>query len=195
VLALLGIVLISLRERVPTARAAPLVPADPAPSASKAAGPDRARSAAVCALPAGMTPERARQLGVLLALGAGLGFGLLLVAFDYGGSADEYWTVTAARSTAVLTVLTLIGVNRPRLHLRRSSVPILVAVGLLLAGANVLFTTASTRGYLSVVAVLGGLSPAFTVGYAQAFLHEDMRSLQWFAAGLVFAGVICLAAG
>jgi drug/metabolite transporter (DMT)-like permease len=97
----------------------------------------------------------------------------------------------------VLTVLAVIGMRRPRLDLRRSlvSVPVLILAGLLVVGANVLFTTASTRGFLSVVAVLGWLSPAFTVVYARTFLHEHLRPLQWFAAALVFGGVICLAIG
>ena len=52
-----------------------------------------------------------------------------------------------------------------------------------------------TIGLLSVVAVLGWLSPAVTVFWAQALLHERLRPLQWFAATLVLAGVICLALG
>jgi len=153
------------------------------------------RSAAVCTKPPGMTPARARREGILLALAAGIGFGLLLVSFDYGGDADEYWTVSAARLTAVLVGLATIGMKRPSLQLRRTSAPVLVLVGLLLVGANVLFTAASTRGFLSVVAVLGWLSPAFTVAYAAIFLHERLRPLQWLAAASVFAGVVCLAAG
>jgi drug/metabolite transporter (DMT)-like permease len=169
-------------------------PADP-PRTSVSTIPVVARSASVCAVPVGMSPARARREGILLALGAGLGFGLLLVAFDYGGDADAQWTVAAARITAVLVVLGTVGAKRPRLELRLSSALVLVLVGFLLVGANVLFTAASTRGYLSVVAVLGWLSPVFTVIYARVFLSERMRPLQLFAALMVFAGVACLAVG
>jgi drug/metabolite transporter (DMT)-like permease len=166
------------------------------PNEAVAEGPAGApRSASVCTVPAGMTAARARRIGILLALAAGIGFGLLMVSFDYGGEADEYWTVSAARFSAVLVVLATISLKRPQLHLRRPSIPVLILVGLLLVGANVLFTIASTRGYLSVVAVLGWLSPAFTVAYAGAFLHERLRLLQWFAAAFILAGIVCLALG
>jgi drug/metabolite transporter (DMT)-like permease len=177
-----------------TARAVAGPPADP-PRVSAATAPAVARSASVCTVPEGMSPARARREGILLALGAGVGFGLLLVAFDYGGDADAQWTVAAARITAVLVVLGTVGAKRPRLELRLSSTLVLVLVGFLLVGANVLFTAASTRGYLSVVAVLGWLSPVFTVIYARVFLSERMRPLQLFAAVMVFAGVACLAVG
>ncbi len=81
------------------------------------------------------------------------------------------------------------------MHLSARSIPASILLGVFLVSANVLFTVATTIGLLSVVAVLGWLSPAVTVFWAQALLRERLRPLQWFAATLVLAGVICLALG
>ena len=92
-------------------------------------------------------------------------------------------------------LIIVLAVRRPKLKLHAKAAPMLALVGVLLALANVLYTAASTIGMLSVVAVLGMLSPGITVVWAQALLHERLRPAQWFAAALVLAGVICLALG
>jgi len=141
------------------------------------------------------TAERASRAGILLAIFAALMIGVVLVAYDYGGDVDPYWTVAVARFAAVLTLLVALGASRSKLRLKAGSVPGSILLGVLLLTANVLFTTASTMGLLSVVAVLGWLSPAVTVFWAQALLHERLRLVQWLAAALVLAGVVCLALG
>jgi drug/metabolite transporter (DMT)-like permease len=144
---------------------------------------------------AGQTPRRARGVGILLALFAALMIGVVLVAYDYGGKADPVGMVAVARSSALLTLVVALAISRPRLRLHVGMVPPAALVGIFLVTANVLYTTATTLGLLSVVAVLGWLSPAVTVFWAQALLHERLRPLQWFAAALVLGGVVCLALG
>jgi len=141
------------------------------------------------------TKQRVSRAGVLLAVLAAVMIGVFLIAYDYGGDEDPYWTVTIARVTALLLLAVVLSVRRPRLQLRAKAVPALVLAGVLLLAANVLFTMATTLGLLSVVAVLGWLSPAVTVFWAQALLGERLRLVQWFAAALVLAGVVCLALG
>ena len=121
--------------------------------------------------------------------------GVVLVAYDYGGDAEPYWTVAIARASALATLALALLVRRPGVHLSAKSIPASILLGVFLVSANVLFTVATTIGLLSVVAVLGWLSPAVTVFWAQALLRERLRPLQWFAAALVLAGVICLALG
>lgn len=145
--------------------------------------------------PAPPTAARTRRAGVLLAVFAALMIGVVLVAYDYGGDAEPFWTVAIARASALLTLVVALAVRRPAVHLSARSIPASVLLGVLLVTANVLFTVASTIGLLSVVAVLGWLSPAVTVFWAQALLHERLRLLQWAAAAAVLAGVICLALG
>lgn len=139
--------------------------------------------------------RRADRTGILMAVGSAAALGLFLVALDYGGDADPYWTVTVARTTALVALALAAGVSRPSVRLRRDAVPALLLMGLLIAAANVLFTSATTLGYLSIVAVLGWLNPAVTIMWARVLLHERLRPLQVTAAVLVFAGIACITLG
>lgn len=139
--------------------------------------------------------KRAGAAGVLLAVFAAFMVGVVLVAYDYGGDVDPYWSVATARTSTLLLLVVVLAVRRPELRLGAQSAPAAVLVGVFLVTANILYTVATTLGLLSVVAVLGWLSPAVTVFWAQALLHERLRPLQWVAAGMVLAGVIALALG
>jgi drug/metabolite transporter (DMT)-like permease len=139
--------------------------------------------------------RRADRAGVLMAVGSAIALGLFLVALDYGGEADPYWTVTVARTTALIALVIAAGISRPSVRLVRRAVPALLLMGLLIAAANILFTSATTLGYLSLVAVLGWLNPAITIAWARAVLHERLRPLQIGAAVLVFAGIVCITLG
>ena len=143
----------------------------------------------------GARPRRADRTGVLVAVGSAVTLGLFLVALDYGDDAGPLWTVAVARTVAwIALALTAVGA-RPTVRPRGRALPILVGVGLLIATANVSFASATTMGYLSIVAVLGWLNPAVTIVWARAVLHERMRPLQVGAAVLVFAGIVCITLG
>jgi len=139
--------------------------------------------------------RRADRNGILMAVGSAAALGLFLVALDYGGDGDPYWTVTVARTTALIALAFAALVSRPMVRLSRRALPVLFVVGLLIAAANLLFTSATTMGYLSIVAVLGWLNPAVTIVWARALLHERLRPLQVVAAALVFAGIACITLG
>ena len=103
-------------------------------------------------------PREARSVdrrGVLLALLSAAAFGLFLVVLDYGGKSSPLYTVAVARTAAALTLLAVAVVTRPAIRLRRRALPALLLIGVLIAAANLLFTTATTYGYLSIVGVLG----------------------------------------
>ena len=121
--------------------------------------------------------------------------GLMLVTMDYGADADPYWAVAGMRVSAAVWTVLWVAAARPALRLRRRSVPLLVLIGLMIVTANTLFATATTRADLSVVAVLGWLSPAVTIFCARVVLHEHLRPVQWLAAAAVLTGVVCLALG
>jgi drug/metabolite transporter (DMT)-like permease len=79
------------------------------------------------------------------------------------------------------------------LSLKDQNVPVLAAIGLLLAVANFLFIVASSMGYLSVTSILGSLSPVVVTAYAQVLLHERLAPRQWAGFAAVFAGIVLLA--
>jgi drug/metabolite transporter (DMT)-like permease len=140
-------------------------------------------------------PRHTDRTGVLVAVGSAVALGLFLVALDYGGEAGPYWTVTVTRTIAFIALALAAGVSRPAVRIRRHALPVLLVVGLLIAAANVLFTSATTMGYLSIVAVLGWLNPAVTIVWARFVLRERLRPLQIGAAVVVFAGIVCITLG
>jgi drug/metabolite transporter (DMT)-like permease len=133
--------------------------------------------------------------GVFLAVVASVSAGLMLITLDYGADTDPYWAVAGMRVSAAIWTVLWIAAARPALHLRRRSLPILVVIGLMIPLANTLFAAATSMAELSVVAVLGWLSPAVTILCARLILHERLRPVQWLAAGAVLLGVVCLALG
>lgn len=140
------------------------------------------------------TRDRGRA-GIVAAVGCALTLGLFLVALDHGGEAGPLYAVTVARTTAVVTLAAVAVVARPAIRLRRRAAPALLLVGLLIVVANLLFTSATTYGYLSIVGVLGWLNPAVTMAWAATVLGERLRPLQLGAAVLVFCGIVLITAG
>jgi drug/metabolite transporter (DMT)-like permease len=146
----------------------------------------------------GETGGRSRAVtraGVLVAVGSAVTLGLFLVALDYGEDAGPLWTVTVVRTVAWIALALAAAGTRPTVRPRGRALAILVGVGCLIATANISFASATTMGYLSIVAVLGWLNPAVTILWARAVLREQMRPLQVAAAVLVLAGIVCITAG
>lgn len=140
-------------------------------------------------------PSRSNRKGIALAVCSAVAFGLFLVALDRGGEVDPVSTVAVARTAAALTLLAIAAVARPDIRLTRRAVAPLLVVGFLIVAANLLFATATTFGYLSVVGVLGWLNPAVTMVLAAVVLRERLKPLQLFAAFLVFVGIVFLTVG
>src|SRR5450756_1287491 len=107
----------------------------------------------------------------------------------------DRWAMLGGRisSVAVFTVVFL--VLRPRLEMRRSALPFIVAVGLLDTGANGLLALATTQGYLSLVSVLGAVYPVVTVLLAYGLLRERIAPHQMVGAVGTLAGIALIAAG
>jgi len=141
-------------------------------------------------------PERRNQRrAIALSLLAAVCMGLVLIGYDATARHDALWAMLGGRmSSAVLFVLVFLAL-RPRVEMRRSAVPFIVAVGLLDTGANGLFALATTRGYLSIVAVIGSVYPVVTVVLAYAVLRERLARHQLVGALATLAGIALIAAG
>jgi uncharacterized membrane protein len=132
---------------------------------------------------------------IMLSVVAASCWGIMLVGFDIGGRENAYWSVFDTRLASMGIILIAFAVSRRRLELAGRKVwvlAILGCVGLLYTVANVLFTVASTIGYLSVVSILGSLSPLVTTGYGQLRLNERLTARQWVGASAAFIGVVLL---
>ncbi len=73
--------------------------------------------------------------------------------------------------------------------MKRAALPFIVAVDPRYDGANGLFALAMTRGYLSLVAVLGSLYPVVTVLLAFGVLRERIAPHQLAGAAAHLAGI------
>lgn len=136
--------------------------------------------------------------GLMLALGAALGFGLFYIGLDYGSAAHgsaPLWTVGGARLGSLGLLLSIVVAGRRGAPWPRGRVGPVAAVGILDTTANTLFAYASTQGNPGVVAVLGSLYPMTTVLLGRFVLAERLTRLQNVGIAVALAGVVLLSAG
>ncbi len=143
-------------------------------------------------------PELSGRTGrrpVLLAVVAGVMFGLVFIGLDHGSRSSPLMTLVGMRLTSCTALLGLALAFRTTAGLRAADFPVLAAVGLGDLGANFLFGLASNRGLVSIVSVLGALYPVVTVLLARFFLSERLRWIQRLGVGVALAGVVLISGG
>jgi drug/metabolite transporter (DMT)-like permease len=142
-------------------------------------------------------PEHASvaRRAIVLAILAGLGFGIFFTGLDVAAADRPGWAILAVRVGGVTTLAAALLVTRPRLAGVAGAVPVLLTIGFFDVLANALFAVASTKGVLPVVAVGGSMYPAFTVALAHGVLGERLAPIQWSGVLLALAGVAMIAAG
>jgi drug/metabolite transporter (DMT)-like permease len=138
---------------------------------------------------------RAARLSIVLAIVAGLGFGIFFTGLDIAAADRPGWSILAVRVGGVATVLLALLVARPSLGGLGVALPVLIVIGAFDVLANALFAIASTKGVLPVVAVGGSMYPAFTVALAHGVLGERLAAVQWAGVVLALLGVAMIAAG
>ncbi len=131
--------------------------------------------------------------GVPLALLAAAGFGSYFLFIDRASSDDAYWAVVAARVTSCALALPL-AYSRGGLRVPPSALPVLIAIGFLDVGANLLLALALNEGFVSLVSVLASLYPVGVVVLAIVFLHERPGRSQALGGGTALAGVALISA-
>jgi drug/metabolite transporter (DMT)-like permease len=149
--------------------------------------------------PAGGTPEAGGGRAgagspLLLAVGAGVAFGLVFVLL--GATDDEagFWPLLGARTLSVgLLAVWLLRTRVPFVP-RPGTRLVVVGAGLLDVTANALYLLAVREGLLSLVAVLSSLYPVATVVLARVVLGERLQPTQLAGLGLGLAGVTMIAA-
>ncbi|MEP6811674.1 MAG: DMT family transporter [Actinomycetota bacterium] len=143
-------------------------------------------------------PERAARrfgVGVGLALIAALSFGGSLIGLSRAAPGGTAWAVFTMRASVVPLVLIAMLVLKPRLPATRRLWLLLVGVGIGDSAATLLFGAASTRGLLSVVAVLSSLYPIVIVVLARVLLAERVARPQLAGVALALTGVALISAG
>jgi drug/metabolite transporter (DMT)-like permease len=128
-----------------------------------------------------------------MAVVAGIGFGLFVVALDRAGDDVGLWPLLAARpvGTALASGYALsIGV-KPLVD--RVSLPLAGAAGIFDVLANIFAILAAQRGKLAIAGVLVSLYPASTVLLARVLDRERLSSAQLAGFGLAIVAVVFIA--
>jgi drug/metabolite transporter (DMT)-like permease len=130
-----------------------------------------------------------------MAIVSALGFGFFFAAIDRASDGDILWAILINRITGVSLLLAAAVVLRPPIGARPVDLPLLALVGVLDISANMLFAVASTKGLISLVAVLGSLYPITTIALARALLGERPDRVAQAGVVAALAGVVLIAAG
>ncbi len=136
-----------------------------------------------------------RADGIGLALLAALGFGFYFVFADRAADESVPYAVATARGVSLLLAIAAALVVGASLRAGRASLPALAVVGLCDVGANMLFSLATTRGFLSIVSVLAALYPVVTVALAAVVLHERVSATQRLGVAGALVGAALITAG
>jgi drug/metabolite transporter (DMT)-like permease len=99
------------------------------------------------------------------------------------------------RAVAVPLVLVALAASRPRFQASPRSFGLLIGVGVGDTVATLLYSTATTRGLLSVVVVLASLYPIVMVVLARVLLAERVARAQLAGVAVALAGVALISAG
>lgn len=132
---------------------------------------------------------------IVLAILAGLGFGVFFTGIDAASPDRPGWAIFAVRVGGVSAVALALLISRPRFDGVVAAIPVLATIGMFDIVANALFAVASTKGILPVVAVGGSMYPAFTIALAHLVLGERLATIQWGGAVLALLGVGLIAGG
>ncbi len=136
--------------------------------------------------------DHVAKKAVILAVLTAVAWGFMLLIYGTTGKENPMWAVFDTRITSAVVLAAYVLLTRRGLSLKGQNVPVLAAIGVLLAAANVLFIVAAGHGYLSVTSILGSLSPVVVTAYAQVLLHERLAPRQWAGFVNVFAGIVLL---
>jgi drug/metabolite transporter (DMT)-like permease len=132
---------------------------------------------------------------LLLALGAGIAFGLFYVALARTSSGAELWPLVAARLASVAALLVAAGGARQVPRFGATNPLVILGAGIFDVSANALYLLAVHGGLLSIVAVLVSLYPVSTVLCSMAFLGERLRAAQIGGVGVALVAVVLITAG
>lgn len=156
----------------------------------------------IAAGPSAENADRNNQRGtVMLAVGAGLGFGLYFVALRMANPLGTLEPLALARLSSTVTcvlLLVVLQLRRPQSGVRTgwqlngATWRWLLGVVLLDTGGNLSFVAATRMGRLDVASVLASLYPAGTILLAAWRLHERPTLRQFAGMAVALAAVLMI---
>jgi drug/metabolite transporter (DMT)-like permease len=143
------------------------------------------------------TEGKRRQIGVGVgfALAAAFSFGWSLIGLSRAAPGGVAWAILTMRLAAVPVGVVLALALQRRVPSSSRGWLLLIGVGVTDVGATILYGEATTRGLLSVVAVLSSLYPIVIVVLARVLLSERIARGQLAGVAVALAGVALISAG
>jgi drug/metabolite transporter (DMT)-like permease len=167
------------------------------------AGGDRPGGLAVAGMAAALVggmmvaraPGRATRRGLGLALAAAISYGLYFSLLDLASDGGALWATTTSRAMAAVFLTVLVVALGHRIgRVEGRGLVRALPIGLLDALATLAFAVATTRGLVSLVAVIACLYPLTTAALAYVLLGERLGRWQALGAALAVAGVALIVA-
>jgi len=132
---------------------------------------------------------------IALTLVSVLGLGAFLTFLGKASTQGPEWAIFSSRLSLVVCTVTFVLVRRPPVAFPRAALGRLAVPGVLLLVGTVAYAEATTRGLVSVVAMLATLAPVVTVALAVLLLGERLAPRQQVGVATTLVGVVLLAAG
>jgi len=139
--------------------------------------------------------QQAEPRTIAIALLSAVFFGGFLTFFGRASADHTFWAVFSSRISLLFLTTAFVLLRRPPVRFPVRELPVMTLPGILLLAGTVSYGIATTKGLVSVVAVLATLAPVVTVGLAVSLLHERLARRQQLGVGLALLGVVLLAAG
>ena len=136
-------------------------------------------------------PRLSRQRGVVLAVLAGISFGVFLTMLAQVERSVLFGSVALAKASACVVMvgaLTWFKIPLPTLRDIKAN-PAASLSGAFDAAGNVFYLLASGLARLDMVVVLASMGPAWTVLLARFVIHEHIRRTQWLGLGLCLLAI------
>jgi drug/metabolite transporter (DMT)-like permease len=126
--------------------------------------------------------------GPVLALLAGMAFGLFFVALDASPADSGLWPLVGARMSSLALLGSAMALRR-RPRPDGAALPLIVLTGALDMVANVLFLLATRSGLLSLAALLASMYPVVVALLARGILKERLARRQRLGVAMCLAAV------
>jgi drug/metabolite transporter (DMT)-like permease len=129
---------------------------------------------------------------ILMAIGAGLAFGLFYLALAKSGPHPGMIPLVTARVASVGLACVVAMRRSEPFVVARAALPMVAGVGAIDMSANALFLLASHRGLLAVTGVIASLYPTSTVLLARWLDRERLRPVQWLGLGFATLALVLI---
>jgi drug/metabolite transporter (DMT)-like permease len=150
---------------------------------------------ALAAARAAPHPDADPVAGVGLSIFAAALFGSFLAVFAEASHHGSTRAVLDSRASLLVCTVVVVAVARIPWRVPPREIGPTALPGLLLVTGTAAYGIATTKGLVSIVAVLATLSPVVTVALAVLLLHERLIGRQRAGVVIALAGVVLLAAG